>query len=75
MHTASAPGEAPAIDTGNLVNSISAKYYRESMMAAIYTASYGLWLEEALDRPFMAPSVDEEKAHFIEMMRQLESRL
>ena len=59
FHHASAPGEAPATDTGFLVNSIQAELNGPSTIGTIEVgAAYGLILEDARDRPFMMPAID-----------------
>lgn len=57
-HQASARGEAPATDTGFLVNSIQSTF--PSALTGIVTvaAEYAQVLEDALDRPFVRPSVE-----------------
>lgn len=58
-HRASAKGEAPASDTGNLVNSF--RVIEKSGLKAIWEAraKYSGFLEEELDRPYIQVSVDE----------------
>lgn len=66
IHIASAPGEAPAIDYGNLVNSISAQLLStgQQAVAEVSTNSEaGPMLElgtaKMAARPFFRPAVDE----------------
>lgn len=63
-HTASAPGEAPAVDYGHLLNSIGTE--RDGNDAVIYTSAevsphleFGTARMRA--RPFMRPPMDEHK--------------
>lgn len=65
-HQASAPGQAPASDTGRLVNSINS-YYEKAKKTAIViagrgTALYAILLEFGTrfmaPRPFMTPSLE-----------------
>ncbi len=67
-HTASAPGEAPAIDYGLLINSIGVE--REGNDAVIFTsAAAGPHLEfgtaRMQARPFMRPPMDEHKGEIM----------
>lgn len=60
-HQASAPGQAPATDTGNLVG--TAKASNNGMAGEVkFTAPYAFWLEHGtmkMDaRPFLAPAVE-----------------
>lgn len=63
-HRASAPGEAPATDTGRLANSIQADI--EGKQATVFTnVEYAPWLEfgtQAMKpRPFMYPALELER--------------
>lgn len=68
-HQASAPGEAPAIDTGNLVNSMAI----EKVSEAVYMVSAGTEYAQALEfgskrmaaRPFLGPAVEKCREAFI----------
>jgi hypothetical protein len=67
LHRASAPGEAPARDYGNLINSLDTK--REDMTGYIYTnADYAEPLETTKNRPFLAPAVRKFRDKFIGAM-------
>lgn len=57
-HTASAPGEAPAIDTGFLANSIQTEFPNSTTGIVIVGAEYGQVLEEVRNRPFVRPSIE-----------------
>lgn len=68
-HQASAPGEAPASDTGRLVNSISA-YLVKGRSYAVVTAGRGVALYAAMlefgtskiaPRPFMFPAAEKSR--------------
>ena len=66
-HTASAPGQSPASDTGILATSIESK--REGLNAVVWTEKpYSKWLEfgtrKIAPRPFMAPAVAANKERF-----------
>lgn len=61
-HQASAPGEAPASDTGTLINSISTSYDFTNMSGTInVTVAYGLMLEYGTKnmepRPYLRPAI------------------
>lgn len=60
FHRASAPGQAPATDTGNLVNTILARPAQMTGGKVVATvtvnADYGRVLEEKLNRPYLAPA-------------------
>ena len=63
-HKASAPGEAPATDTGLLANSIQADI--EGRQATVFTnTEYAPWLEfgtQSIEpRPFMFPAMEQER--------------
>ena len=67
IHRASAPGEAPAVDYGNLINSVKEK--REDMTGYVYTnADYAEVLETRRHRPFFKPAVDKLTDSFIKQM-------
>jgi hypothetical protein len=68
FHRASAPGEPPAVDLANLVNSMRAKRTGQMSAELAVNASYAGFLEPPfegesglqglLNRPFLAPSID-----------------
>jgi len=68
-HQASAPGEAPATDTGNLVNSISNRHVKLWEGEVRVSADYSYVLEfggvHMAPRPFMAPAVADEFPEFV----------
>jgi hypothetical protein len=57
FHQASAPGEAPAVDSSNLIGSIMPTI--EKLRGEITMNWYGLYLDQELNRPFVEPSLDE----------------
>lgn len=73
-HRASAPGEAPAIDTGNLAGSIEVEM--DGPLTAVVTvgAEYGPFLEygtaHIAPRPFLTPAVEEARPGFVEAVKQ-----
>lgn len=75
VHQASAPGEAPAVDTGNLINSIRARRITAMAWEVIVRAAYGSILEfggrKMAARPFMVPALIKERARFINAMQQI----
>ena len=64
MHIASAPGEAPAIDYGKLINSIKAVKVGTMGAATITDSNYAVPLEfgsakrDMAARPFFTPAAD-----------------
>lgn len=78
-HRASAPGEAPAIDYGNLRSGISVEMTGETTAMVGVAADYGAPLEfgtrKMAARPFMRPSVDAVQPAFEADLRNLESDL
>ena len=65
QHVASKEGEAPNNDTGALQQSISTELFRKEQFAFV-TANieYASYLETVLNRPFLGPSLIQEKANF-----------
>ncbi len=61
-HRASAPGEAPAIDTGNLVNSIATELTGPASAVVFTNVEYAPYLEfgtkDIAPRPFLQPAVE-----------------
>jgi hypothetical protein len=68
FHRASAPGEPPAVDTANLVNSMRAKRTGPMSAELMVNAAYAGFLEPPfegetgveglLNRPFLAPAIE-----------------
>lgn len=71
-HQASAPGEAPATDTGFLVDSASTTRVANANHEVAFTAEYAAPLEfgtpRILPRPFLRPSVDKHRRSFEDAM-------
>jgi len=71
-HQASAPGEPPAMDTSNLINSGFAERRAEADWEAGFSAEYALPLEfgtpKVAPRPFLRPTVEQRREGFIDMM-------
>ena len=71
VHVASAPGEAPAIDTGNLVNSIMSKSAGRLSWIVGTNVDYGAILELYKSRPWLKPALMGRKKAFIAAMGAL----
>ncbi len=77
QHQASAPGEAPATDTGNLVNSARVERVSELSALVVVNAEYGAALEfgapyrNLAPRPAMAPAAEEARPHWHARMEAL----
>ncbi len=76
-HKASAPGEAPASDTGRLVNSINAYALKDGEAIAVAgrgTVKYAAMLEfgtsKIAPRPFMFPALEKSKAWIAERLNK-----
>jgi hypothetical protein len=64
LHRASAPGEAPAVDKGLLINSIQAK--PDGLIARVFVGEpYGAILEYRRDRPVFEPTLERMRPGFI----------
>lgn len=79
-HQASAPGESPAIDMSNLVNSIRTEM--QGTEGGVYTNAehaepleYGAPMNNLEPRPFMTPAAEAARPEFMRKMRDLESML
>ncbi len=74
-HQASAPGEPPATDTGNLVNSIEVEKVRPLTRHVNVHAEYAPYLEygtaRMAARPFLQPSFEEERNSFTQDVGKL----
>ena len=64
-HRASAPGEAPASDTGNLVSKIIVNQISQDITSVESNANYSAYLEYGTSkmeaRPFMLPAFEKSK--------------
>lgn len=77
-HQASAPGEAPAIDTGALINSIQTEI--DGTEGAVSTnQEYAEYLEHGTSRmaprPAWTPAAERARDRFLHKMRDVEGRL
>ena len=80
LHTASAPGEMPAIDTTKLISSLQHQIVRGEYKGYYYTESvYAPMLEygtsKMAPRPFMTPAAERARRAFMRKMKNLEDRL
>lgn len=80
MHQASAPGEAPAIKSGALYDSIRIKISNRGMSAEIGTnLPYGDYLERGtahmLARPFLNPAIEQSAKMFVSDVELVIARL
>ena len=68
-HRASAPGQAPASDTGNLVSKIIVKQKGQDVTSVESNANYSAYLEYGTSkmqpRPFMLPAFEKSKKPII----------
>ena len=75
IHRASAPGEPPATDTGNLANSIGSRMTGRTEGEVTVTAEYAAALElggvHMAARPFLGPAVRAEWPEFINALKVL----
>lgn len=78
-HQASAPGEAPAIDIGNLINSIQTEEESELSQVVSVGAEYGIFLEYGTShmapRPFMTPAAEAARGPFLRNMETIGDHL
>ena len=78
VHQASAPGEAPATDTGNLVNSAYTKKLGDSDYETGFTAEYAAALEfgtaRMAPRPYLRPAVEAVRDAFIRAIKRIVER-
>lgn len=73
IHQASAAGEAPATDTGNLVS--SSKVVTSGLSGMVkFTADYAYWLEFGTrllePRPFLQPALDSNTGYYIDRLQR-----
>lgn len=79
-HQASAPGQMPAVDLGNLVANVNAEM-TDQTNGIVHTGSvdYAVHLEygtvNMAARPFMTPAAEAERPAFLQGMQELEERL
>lgn len=79
MHRASAPGEAPAMDTGNLANSFEVEHPDSCEAIVSVHGEYAQYLEFGTEhmapRPFLTPAANKVRGKFLEALEQLEAKL
>lgn len=77
-HQASRPDEAPATDTGNLVNSAYTKKLGDSDYETGFTAEYAAALEfgtaKIEPRPYLRPAVEAVKKAFLDAIKRIVER-
>ena len=77
-HQASAPGEAPATDTGNLVNSAYTKKLADADYETGFTVEYAAPLEfgtaKIEPRPYLRPAVEAVRKAFIAAIKRIVER-
>ena len=77
-HQASAPGEAPATDTGALVNSAYTKKLADADYETGFTVEYAAALEfgtaHIAPRPYLRPAVEAVKKAFIDAIKRIVER-
>jgi hypothetical protein len=77
VHQASAPGEAPAIDLGNLINSLNVEIVSDLTARVTVGAEYGSPLEfgtvdgRVAPRPFLRPAAAQVRAAFFRAIREV----
>ena len=75
IHRASAPGEAPAVDTGNLMNSVTHAMTDTTVGEVAVGAEYGAALELGMrniaPRPYLGPAADKVKPAFERALGQV----
>ncbi len=75
QHQASAPGEAPATDTGNLVNSGYARRQQRCLWWVGFTAEYATALEygtpKMLPRPYLRPAIEHYREAFHQAIKDV----
>lgn len=80
LHTASAPGEMPAIDSRALLNSLQKRVISGKARGYYFTDNpYAAYLEYGTSkmaaRPFMTPAAERARRSFMRKLRNLEDRL
>lgn len=78
-HTASAPGEAPATDTGRLVNGMAYQMVSRTSAEVTNSVEYGAWLEFGTQniqpRPAWRPAVKEAEPKYNKRMETALARI
>jgi phage gpG-like protein len=79
LHIASAPGEAPAVDTGTLTNSINWSMNGETQAIVSINADYAAYLEYGTRfmarRPYIEPAIDKVRSDFAGILGQTRVRV
>ena len=80
-HQASAPGEAPAIDTGALADSLRYEMTKTTRATVFSDSEYAAPLEYGAPaagiapRPFLTPAAERERPQLLNALRDLEDKL
>lgn len=82
-HTASAPGEAPASDTGQLASSVTVEISDDGLNAKIFSdnnrVKYGAWLEFGTrliePRPWLIPALYANKENFEKLLQEAVNKI
>lgn len=80
VHVASAPGDMPAIDTGELVSSLTKRMISGKARGVYFTDNdHAVYMEygtsKILPRPFMTPAAERAAKFFVNKFKRLEDRL
>lgn len=79
IHRASAPGEAPAVDTSNLHNHIDTEKVKDGLHVVYTNVEYAAGLEfgtpKMAARPFFRPAIEKMRAAFINALMALERKI
>ena len=70
-HQASAPGEAPAMDTGNYANSIQVHRISDMEAEVGTSVDYAAILEFVKNRPAMIPAAEKAEKQFLKDVKDL----
>jgi len=70
MHRASAPGEAPAVDTGALMNATRSRMVGPMKGIVYNNQAYAARLELDMNRPFLAPAAQAEAEDFVTAVKE-----
>jgi hypothetical protein len=71
IHVASAPGEPPAIDSGNLVNSFQYQVQSESSLLLSSSRDYAEELEFEKNRPYFIETIQNNLDNLLDNLKKL----
>lgn len=72
IHVASAPGEPPAIDTGNLVNSFQWQIKSTNTLSLSSSRRYAEYVEFGKNRPFFVNTIEENLDNLLNELKNLD---